>query len=60
MFKVGTEIEVYKDFDEMKEKVDYYLSHEDQRAKIAANGHRKVKEYYNYDRSLKEMFAKII
>ena len=60
LFKVGTEIEVYKDFNEMKEKVDYYLSHEDQRAKIAANGHRKVKEYYNYDRSLKEMFAKII
>ena len=60
LFNIGSELEVYKDFDEMKEKVSYYLTHEDKRARIAANGHRKVKERYNYDRSIKTIFSRIV
>ena len=30
-------------------KVGYYLSHEDERKRIALNGQKKVRELHNYD-----------
>jgi spore maturation protein CgeB len=30
-------------------KIDYYLSHEEERAAIAASGHDKVLKYHNFD-----------
>ena len=34
--------------DELLEKVDYYLSHEEQRIRIAMNGYQKVRKYHTY------------
>ncbi|WP_029232834.1 glycosyltransferase family protein [Butyrivibrio sp. VCB2006] len=42
-FKIGEDIEVYNSHDELIEKIDYYLSHEDKRLEIAAKGYQTVK-----------------
>jgi hypothetical protein len=41
-FKVGKEIESYRNADELIEKIKYYLSHEEERERIALNGFRRV------------------
>lgn len=40
-------------------KVDYYLEHEDQRKRIAANGYAKVKEKHTYDIRVQEILRKL-
>lgn len=35
--------------EDMLNKIDYYLSHEEQRAAIAASGYDKVTKYHNFD-----------
>lgn len=37
-------------------KCDYYLRHENERARIAHNGYEKVKEFHNYKTRLNEIF----
>jgi len=41
LFKPGVHLETFRDFDEMKSKVEYYLKHEDERLKIACAGHEE-------------------
>ena len=55
LFEIGKEIEVYHSFDELKEKVDYYLSHENERAKIAKKGREKVIRNHTYEISMNKM-----
>ena len=55
LFEIGKEIEVFHDISELIEKVDYYLSHEDERAKIAARGYEKVAKYHTYEVSMGNM-----
>lgn len=38
-------------------KCDYYLKHDDERIAIANNGHKKVKEFHNYKTRLNEIFS---
>lgn len=45
-FKVGEEIESYKNADELIDKVKYYLAHDEEREKIALNGFRRVLKDY--------------
>lgn len=45
-FNPGEDIVTFKDLDEAKELCDYYLSHDDERKKIAENGYRIVHEKY--------------
>lgn len=47
----------YENFEDMKEKVKYYLAHEDERLQIAANGCKKVRENHNYRVRLEEIFS---
>ena len=47
-FEIGKDLEVFHDLDELMEKVDYYLAHEEARIRIAMNGYRKVREKYSY------------
>ena len=51
-FIPGTDYDFYSSTDELMEKVEYYLSHENDRAEIAHNGFEKVKKYYSLDRFL--------
>jgi spore maturation protein CgeB len=59
LFKMGQEIEVYHDFEEMEDKVKYYLTHENERERIISNGYKKVSEKYNYNRQLKLILSKV-
>lgn len=43
--------------DDLISKCDYYLKHEDERIKIAANGHKKVLQLHNYRTRLNEIFS---
>ena len=58
LFSVGEEIEVYKSLDEIKEKVCFYLLHDDIRQRIALKGYQKVSEKYNNEEAVKKMFMK--
>ena len=37
-------------------KIDYYLTHDDERRQIAENGYRKVKTLHSYDERIAAMF----
>lgn len=54
-FIEGEDLEVFRDPDELVEKTAYYLSHEDQRLRIAMNGYRKVREYHTLDHRMQKM-----
>jgi len=41
-FKEGQEIACFGSVEELKEKIEYYLEHDDERRRIAAAGYRKV------------------
>lgn len=53
----GKDIVIYENIDELCEKADYYLTHEEDRRRIASSGHQKAKELFNYPRQLQKMFA---
>jgi spore maturation protein CgeB len=46
LFEIGKEIETYSSGKELKEKVEYYLSHEEERIKIVAAGKKKFYALY--------------
>jgi spore maturation protein CgeB len=41
-FEVGTEIERYGSFDELIDKIEYYLAHDHERLRIARGGYRRA------------------
>jgi glycosyltransferase involved in cell wall biosynthesis len=43
----GNDYIAFDDFDDLTKKIDYYLSHEKQRLKIAKSGQQKVLELFN-------------
>ena len=44
-FVVGTDLDDFGDNQELAEKIDYYLTHENERAKISLNGYRTACNY---------------
>ena len=54
-FDVGKELVIYEDFDDMCDKIDYYITHEDERKKIASKGYEKVREVFSYENAVKAM-----
>ena len=59
LFEIGTDLEAYGSLEELVDKCSYYLTHEDERARIALNGYRKVKEYHSYVNRMVEMIRTI-
>lgn len=49
------EIVMFKTPEELVEKADYYLKHEEIRKQIAAAGQKKVLENYTYEKQLREL-----
>lgn len=59
LFEIGKEIETYSSAKELKEKVAYYLSHEEERMEIAAAGRKKFYELYTWEQRVKDFAAKV-
>lgn len=57
LFVEDKEIVTYKTPEELVDKADYYLKHEDKRIRIAVNGYRKVKECYTWEKQLEKIIA---
>lgn len=47
----------YTDLADLKEKVRYYLSHEEERARIAKNGQEKIRKFHSFEQHFCEIFA---
>ena len=47
LFVPGEDIVLYHNLEELEEKVEYYLTHEEERKRIARNGQRKVIKYHD-------------
>lgn len=54
-FKIGHDIEVFHDLDELNDKVSYYLKHPDIVADIAHNGHEIVSSKFSFEQKFLEM-----
>lgn len=54
-FEIGRDLEAYGSMEELMDKCAYYLEHEEERAQIARNGYRKVKEGHGYQERVREM-----
>ncbi len=51
-FVPGEDFDYYESCDDMLAKVEYYLSHEKERAGIAANGQQKIRDYFTIEKVL--------
>ena len=56
LFVDGEDMVMFYDDDDMMNKVEYYLNHDDERCVIAANGRRKIMELYDYRNVWEKMF----
>lgn len=54
-FEIGKDLETYESMEELEQKVQYYLAHEEERIEIAINGYEKVAKYHTYEQRLAEM-----
>jgi len=55
-FVPGEDCVLFESHDDLIRLCKYYLSHESERAQIAANGYGKVKEFHTYEKRLQEIF----
>lgn len=54
-FEEGKELVMYRSLQELTDKVDYYLTHEEERQAIARSGYEKVLRDYNYAAKLRKI-----
>ncbi len=57
LFEEGKEIATFRTPEELLEKTDYYLTHEEERKQIGINARRKIREYYTYEHQLKKIIS---
>jgi hypothetical protein len=59
LFKEGKEIIMFKDNEELLEKINYFLKNEDERQKIANAAYKKIIKDFNLEKDLEKIFSKI-
>lgn len=59
-FEIGSDLEAYSSMEELADKCDYYLTHEDERKQIALNGYRKVCGQHTYLHRMKAMLEALL
>ncbi len=57
LFEEGKHLAVYDNSSDLKEKAEYYLSNNDERIKIAAEGREKAVNQHTYQLRIKKMLA---
>jgi len=55
----GKDLDCYESMTDLLEKVDYYLTHDDIRQEIAANGYKKVKKLHTYENRIATMLTQV-
>lgn len=55
LFEEDKEIVLFRTPEEMIEKIDYYLAHEQERIRIGYNGYQKVKKCYTYEHQVQKI-----
>lgn len=55
LFKIGGEIEIYHNADELIDKISFYLENESQRKKIAEAGQKRTLTEHNYLNRMREL-----
>ena len=55
LFEPDEDFVYYESYEDLMEKVRYYVTHDDTRERIARNGYEKVKELHTYDHRVKEI-----
>lgn len=56
-FTPGVDFDYYESKEDLLQKIDYYLTHEEERAAIEKNGHDKVARGHTYRDRVREMLA---
>lgn len=46
----------YDDLDDLNHKIQYYLSHEIERERIAKNGQKKIRQYHSFEKHFQQIF----
>jgi len=59
LYEIGREIETYHSINECVEKTVYYLSHDDERERIAAAGRARALREHTWDARLREAFEMV-
>lgn len=59
-FKENEEIVMFKDKEDLTNKIKYYLSHEKEREEIAEKAYRKTIEEYSFSAQINKVFQKIL
>ena len=54
-FEDGVDLVMYNDIEDMLNKIDYYLEHEEERKLIAHNGYLKVKDDFDYSVRIRQI-----
>ena len=54
-FAIGSDLVVFNSPEELKEKITYYLEHEDERNEVAEHGYNTVQKYDNIHFAVKKI-----
>ena len=55
LFEVGKEIVTYNNLEDLKQKLDYYISHDEEREKIRDAGYKRALKEHTYEHRLKSI-----
>ncbi len=58
-YKLGEEIVVYKDNEDLVRKIKYYLAHEDERERIALRGYERTIRDHSTEKRFEDIFRMI-
>ncbi len=58
-YEIGKELETYTTFDELKEKIEYFLAHPGEAREIGKRAGEKTMKMYTYDHRVKEILSQI-
>ncbi|HWF65770.1 MAG TPA: glycosyltransferase [Acidobacteriaceae bacterium] len=56
VYRIGDEIEVFDNLEQLKAKIRYYLEHPEERDRIALAGYERTRNCHTYEIRLKEIF----
>lgn len=59
LFEDEKELVLFSEVDEMLDKIEYYLCHDDERKEIAQNGYKKILKDYTYEKVLQGFFDQL-